>query len=171
MPRRVDTPKVLCYIWGMAQVGRSFKVLDSAEKTWAAVSDINRWVLALPEARNKGWGDAWSVSQLAPGAPVAMYLGQKLVQEWQLEEWQPPRKLRLASRRWRGEPRQSMASWIEVGVTQVSATETVVDLKLETRFNAPNFGFLLNLLIPVKQDLNRVLARMEKGMLAVLAAA
>lgn len=156
----------------MASASRSFSILEPAAKAWPAVADLNRWVLALPDAKKKGWGDGWSLQQApAPGAPVEMRLEGRVVQDWQIEEWTPERKLRLASRAWKGNEHTSMASSLEIGMTQMSPTETLVDLKLESRFDGPNLGWLLNLLVPLKSDLSRILAHMERGILATLSGA
>src|SRR5579884_592722 len=104
----------------MASASRSFTVLDTPGRTWAAAADVNRWRLALPEAARKGWGDRWSLEQYAVGAPVAMTLGGRVVQEWAIEELRPGQALKLASRVWHGVPQQSMSSTLEVGVTPVS---------------------------------------------------
>jgi hypothetical protein len=156
----------------MASATRSFTILETAAKSWPVVVDVNRWVLALPDAAKKGWGDRWHAPQaLTAGAPVSMLLGAQVVQEWQVEEWSPERKLRLASRVWKGREPQSMSSAIEIGMTQMTQTETLVDLKLDARFDGASFGFLFNLLVPLKGDLNRLLAHMEKGIIAALSGA
>lgn len=154
----------------MALATRSFSVLETADKTWAAAADVNGWVLALPDAATKGWGDRWKADTLGPGAAVSMLGDAGVVQEWQIEEWYPARKLRLASRAWKGRPQSSMTSWLELGMTQISATETLVDLKLETRFDNSNWGWLLNIVVPLKKDIDKVLAYMERGIVERLSA-
>lgn len=152
----------------MAQAKRTFSVLEPAAKAWLAAANVNRWTLLLQDAAKKGWGDRWSAQSLAPGSPVLMLLGERVVQEWAIDETVPEQRLRLSSRVWRGRPQGSMASSLMVTMTQMSPAETMVDLSVETRFDAPNWGFFFNMLAPVEKDLRRLLAHMEKGIVDAL---
>lgn len=153
----------------MAEVLRSFSVLETAPKAWAAVFDVSGWTLALDQSHKKGWGNRWSAPEVRPGAPVEMLYNATLMQEWVVDEVMPGERLRLVSRAWHGKPQLSMSSSIEARVSRISDTETRVDLKVVSVFDGP-FGGLLNALLPLKADLRRFLAQMERGLLKSLGA-
>ncbi len=155
----------------MACAERSFAVLDSPARVWAAVSDLSRWdrLLIVSRAAEKGWGDKLLPrGPLGPGASLAMLSGRQVVQEWAVDEWQPAAKLVLSSRRWFGRPRGEMRSRLSIELSPVSPVETGVKLRLETRFSHAVLGPFLNLAVPLRRELRAILGRMEDGITARL---
>lgn len=159
----------------MATAERTFTVLDTADRVWSVVSDLPNWnrLFAMDDARKRGWGDRFVVrSGSGRGALLAMTDGRgRVFQEWEIEEWAPPQRLRLASRRSFNENSMTdMQSTIEVAVMQVSQLETQVVIRFDASFSHPLWSLMLAF-VPLKGQISRVLTRMEKGLIAALSSA
>lgn len=154
----------------MARAVYEFGVLDGTERVWAAISDFSRWdrYLKIPDARKRGWGDSFTVrAGSGQGMELAMLSDGDLIQDWIVEVWDPPRRLRLASRACYGNPMAATSASIDFTLTQASAAETRVAITLETKFTEPTFGWFFNL-VPVGDQLKKALERMSAGILEVL---
>jgi hypothetical protein len=154
----------------MARASHEFGVLDPPERVWAAISDFSRWnrYLKIPDARKRGWGDSFAVrAGSGQGMDLAMLCDGDIVQDWIVEVWEPPQRLRLASRACYTHPMKAMASSIDFTLASVSAAETRVSIVLETSFTDPTYGWFLNL-VPMRGELAKALERMSAGILDVL---
>lgn len=154
----------------MTKVARSITILDTPERVWALISDFSRWdrLLQIPDARKKGWGTSFTVrSGAARGMQLAMLENGQLVQDWEVEEWEPGKRLRIASRKYYGRPAQAMRSNLDFGITSAGEGQTRVEIVFETCFVDKQWGWVFNL-VPMKGEAARFLSRMEKGLLNAL---
>lgn len=157
----------------MAQRQRSFSVLETPDRIWAALSDPGAWEQYLPYCPPQyyGWGRRFRpLDAMGAGARLQMLHGEEVVQDWTVAEWQPPQRLKLASTAWHGRSELRMASSVTVEVASLSPVESTVTLTLETAFTHPLFGLLMAFtpLTPLGRALNSGLAHMERGILARL---
>lgn len=155
----------------MAVVRRSFSVLEPAPRVWAALADFSGWsrLLTMKDARAKGWGNRF-MPRARPAAGVAldMLYDAQPMQDWVVEEWTPPERMSLSSRRWLGPPAYAMASRLSVALRASSPVETLVGLELESRFCAVPWGPILNVITPLRRELRLLLAGMEEGLVQLL---
>ena len=155
----------------MTSVSLSFTALLPPEKIWRALTDFDRWggYLVLEDAKEKGWGNRWQAQgQPGPGMKLSVYFDQALMQEWAVEDWSPPKRLKLSSTAWHGSRPYAMRSSLEFTLSAASPVETKVDMVLETEFSHPIFGVIFKI-VPLKKEFSRVLARFERGLVAALA--
>jgi hypothetical protein len=157
----------------MSKQTTTFNALDTPQRIWAAVSDFGLWdaYLGVPDPQPKGWGNRFkSDGPAGQGGRLQMLFGDKLMQEWSIDEWAPPSRLRLSSVAWHGSPYLRMDSVIEVSIAPVNPTETRVELSIETFFSHPFVGPLM-FFIPLGGDLRACLRKMERGILERLSGA
>jgi hypothetical protein len=151
----------------MARVVSSATILLPGEKVWPVVADVAKWVLYVPDARKKGWGDSWhAAGPVGVGTELRMVSQQdSLMQRWEVVDWRPGQGLRAESRRIQM-PLFPMAASFAVTLTAVSATETKLESTCEVRFTA--FAWPLNLVVPLRRDIELMLTRWEQGIVAAL---
>lgn len=159
----------------MATATRTFTVMDTPERVWAVLSDLPRWnrLFAMEDAQKRGWGDRFTPRGAAgPGARLAMVDGAgRVYQDWEVEDWTPGQRLKLASRSYHSENSMvEMASTIEARITPISQLETQVELRFDAAFSHPVWSLMLAI-IPLRGHLSRVLFRMEKGLISALSGA
>jgi hypothetical protein len=159
----------------MAAATRTFTVMDTPPRVWTVLSDLPRWnrLFGMDDARKRGWGDRFALqSAPARGGRLTMTDAEgRAFQEWEIEEWIPGQKLRLASRKTLcANTMAEMESVIEASILPISALETQVELRFNAKFSHPVWSLMLAL-IPLKGQLSRVLFRMEKGLIAALSGA
>jgi len=99
-----------------------------------------------------------------------MYLGDELMQEWEVEQWTPPTRLRVVSRVSHGDPRVAMDSSFDITLTASSPVETKVDIAMETRFTHFFYGFLFSL-GPMKKELTQILDQFEQRLVEAIPSA
>lgn len=154
----------------MTSVSHSFTALLSPEKMWRALVDFNRWggYFIIEDGKDKGWGNRWQ-AQGEPGQSMrlSLFSDQTLVQEWSVQEWSPPKRLKLSSFAWHGSPYLAMESTLDFTLTVASPVETKFDMRMDARFTHPFLGIFLSC-VPLKKELSRVLARFERGLVAAL---
>lgn len=150
----------------MATARYSFTCPIPAEQIWGVASDFNRWndIFILDDPRSKGWGDRFIVSGFGAGARVDMFYNNRIMQTWGVDEWSPPRRMRLSSRRFYALFFMAMKSHFSLNIT-TQGTGSAVDLELASEFSFPLLGWLLNIYVPLKAELNTVLLRMEAAIL------
>jgi uncharacterized protein YndB with AHSA1/START domain len=154
----------------MTSVSHSFTALLSPDKMWRALTDFNRWsgYLIIEDAKDKGWGNRWQAQgEPGQGMKLMLYDDQALMQEWTVQDWAPPKRLKLASSSWRASPQLAMDSSLEFTLTPVSPVETRFEIRMDARFSHPILGIFLSV-IPIKTELSRALARFERGLVAAL---
>lgn len=154
----------------MATVKNTFTVLDTPEKVWAALADFALWdrYLGIPDPQPKGWGSRFKLEgPPAAGARLQMLFGEKLMQEWKIDEFTPPSRLRLSSEVWHGSQPVRMDSYFDIEIVRVSGTECQVNATFDTFFSHPFLGPLM-FIVPLKGDMNACLRKMERGVLEQL---
>lgn len=156
----------------MVKVARSVNIVDSPERIWAVISDFPRWdrLLHITDPQKKGWGNSFVVRAGSErGMELAMLDRGKLVQDWVVEDWSPGKRLRIASRKFYGDPRKATEASIDFTVAPAaSAGQTNVNILFEARFTHPTWGWFMNV-FPLKSEFARFVGRMERGLLEALA--
>jgi len=154
----------------MARRERTFNVIDTPERIWAAVSDFAAWsnYLLGEEPKHHGWGRTLRPLDVpGNGCRLEMLHGAKVVQEWVVQAWEPGRRLALQSTKWYGAEVAAMSSAISIDVAQASAVESRVTITVDAIFTHPIYG-LITKIAPVGRALEPFLAHMERGILARL---
>ena len=151
----------------MATISRSFTLLESPERIWAVLSDFPRWnrLFAMRDARRRGWGDRFAVrAGSGAGMQLAMVNAEtELFQEWIVDEWTEPSRLRLSSRSCYGSANTHMRSAFQFDLAPVSSSETRVQIRFESEFSHPLWSLFL-FWVPLRGDLTRVVEKMERGL-------
>lgn len=156
----------------MASHSKSFTLLDTPERIWSILADFPRWnrIFYMPDARKRGWGDRFHVKDKAAqgGTLYMMNEETEVWHEWAIEEFVPPRRLKLSTRRCFSRiPAKHVKAAIELTVTPVSAGETKVDVRLDAELSDPFWSFF-TFWIPLKGILRKVVDNMEQGLARAL---
>lgn len=157
----------------MATCSKSFTLLETPQRIWAVLVDFPRWdrLLVMRKARSRGWGDRFAVRAGAgAGMELAMINGEsELFQEWAVDEWSEPTRLRLSSRLCHGEANTHMNASFEFNLSPVSTTETRVEIRADADFSHPFWSVAL-FWLPIKGEVSRVVDRMERGIVQAVSA-
>ena len=157
----------------MASYSKSFTLLETPERIWTVLADFPRWdrMMVMPDARRRGWGDRFAVREGAgPGMRLAMINEKReLFQEWRVEEFLPPKRLRLVSEKSYGPGNTHMDSEFVFEVSPVSPSETKVEIRFDAAFSHP-FWSLAFFWLPIRHHLRRMVERMERGLVDALSA-
>lgn len=141
---------------------KSFTLQEKPQKLWDALSTIENWtMLGATRSFKESFQLVYEVlpGQVpGPGMKFRILSAGVPIQDWQIDEWQPPKRFTAATITTYGDySLMNVEAKMEVVVAAVDSLDTKVDIRFELSFTHPVLGPILNLLFPIRMRMQKVL--------------